>query len=813
MKEIILETNRKNRREFGRTKNNGITPKGTLKPIIKDKDIMKGLRGVQKERSQEITKRFKHLKNLGYGPSDNPRMFLYSWHEDDDTTKMGEHWVLPGIDPVEDTLKYIRKNMARRKDKFDDGTVQVSRIWDISEFAKSIDRFRPKSKVDDVIRKYIGYVKQSEVHSLNFILLNNKVQEFLDKQGQPPPIVNLSTDQYFSVYETVQAVKEGKRRLLGEKCARFGKTIYSSAVATEIGSEFIIVSSYVKTVHSSFETDINSFDQFKEYHHVNSQDEDYKEKIESLLKQGKKVVVYLSLVGGTSRDMRIQYLFNLPKQKFVVVDEADFGAHQKKQTEVLQKFVKKDDIVYLLTGTNSDRASSTWDIDHMNSKTYFELLVSRKESEEIIKKGIDPISNPLGLKHFSMDKTRDTLYPKVKGYQVDLISSVNKAIKLERLEDEDFKLLPSWTKFVSHPLKSKGWYITLLEAMFRGKHSLNDTNIDYQLEETTSRRIAMMFFPDNTRKEHLDVIGNITQQTLPEYEVVILNGNTTTQKKVEAKVKKVIEENPTKSILILSAKMAQRSFSIKQLDELYLCYDKGQNGATIQKMSRALTPNDDKKVGKIISLSFDPNRDDKFDALLVETALNLLKSNKKPSETDIREQLKRILDSIDIFSCTENGAIPINVDTFIESSLQRKTISRVMGNKTNIGDIPNNILVALAQGKIDYVKNQIQDKALVGKTKESEKNPTKGTRETKPATQVQIQKVREMLVTIYENSDILLKSAKHLGAKNMIDSFRVFEEQGWENDITKDFGVDYGIIKWLFISNKINSNWVNFLHG
>jgi hypothetical protein len=229
-------------------------------------------------------------------------------------------------------------------------------------------------------------------------------------------------------------------------------------------------------------------------------------------------------------------------------------------------------------------------------------------------------------------------------------------------------------------------------------------------------------------------------------------------------------------------------------------------------MSRALTPNDDKKVGKIISLSFDPNRDDKFDALLVETALNLLKF-KKPSETDIREQLKKILGSIDIFSCTEDGSILIDVDTFVESSLQRKTISRVMGNKTDVSGIPNDILVALAQGKIDYVKNQIQSKAIVGKTKESEKKPTKGNRKTKVATQVQIQKVREMMVTIYENSDILLKSAKQLGAKNMIDSFRVFEEQGWQDDITKEFEVDYDIIKWLFVTEKINSNWVNYLQN
>jgi hypothetical protein len=776
------------------------------------------LSGKQKRRNKRnfvipsITSRFKHLIDLNFKQSNKPRLFFYTWYEDEFETKFGQYWIGSGVDPTEDIIKYIRQSMARRKDKFDDGTVNISCIWDVSEFAKKIGQFNPKSKVDDIVRNQIGYVKQNEVHSLNHSILNKKIQEFLLKQGQKLPVVNLSTDQYFSVYETVQAIKTGKRRILGEKCARFGKTIYSAAVATEIDSDFIIVSSYVKTVHSSFENDIGSYDQFKEYQHINSQDKDYKEKIESLLNDGKKVVVYLSLVGGSSRDERIEYLFNLPNQKFVIVDEADFGSHQKKQAEVLQKFVKDDDIVYLLTGTNSDRAASTWNIDHMNSKTYFELLVSRKESEELIKKGVDLISNPLGLKYFSMDKTRDTLYPKLKGYQVDLTSSVNKAIKLERLKDDDFKLLPSWLKFVSHPMKSKGWFITLLEALFKGKHSLNDTNIDYQFEETTSRRIAMMFFPDNTRKEHLEVIGNITQQTLPEYEVIILNGDTTTQKKAEAKVKKIIEENPTKSILILSAKMAQRSFSIKQLDELYLCYDKGQNGATIQKMSRALTPNDDTKISKIISLSFDPNRDDKFDALLVETALNLLKS-KKPNETDIREQLKRILGSIDIFSCTESGAIPINIDSFVESSLQRKTISRVMGNKTDVSGIPNDILVALAEGKIDYVRNQIQSKAIIGKTKESEKKPIKGTRETKSATQVQIQKVREMMVTIYENSDILLKSAKQLGAKNMIDSFRVFEEQGWEDDITKEFEVEYDIIKWLFVTEKINSNWVNYLHN
>lgn len=48
MEDVILDANRKNRRKFGLTKNNGIMPKGTLRPNIKQRDIMNGLIGLQK---------------------------------------------------------------------------------------------------------------------------------------------------------------------------------------------------------------------------------------------------------------------------------------------------------------------------------------------------------------------------------------------------------------------------------------------------------------------------------------------------------------------------------------------------------------------------------------------------------------------------------------------------------------------------------------------------------------------------------------------------------------------------------------------
>ncbi len=748
------------------------------------------------------------------------RMFCYLWSEDSKECKFGERWVFAGQDPLTECLKRIRKSVDVRKDKFDDGTIKLLAIWDVTDYANTLNKYYKGSRVDDSIRKHIGFRKGTtgEIHTIPAELMKIKVENFLSSQNCKKPIVNLSTAQYETLVKLVASYNNENRRILAELAARFGKTITSSALSVETNQNLTIICSYVKTVFTSFQNDINSFEQFKHIVHINSDDNDYQLKVLNALNDNKKVFVYLSLCNGSKRNERIDFLFGIKTKRFIIIDEADFGAHKENQVNPLKAAISDDDLLLIMTGTNSDRAVSSWDIDYMVSVTYGELLVHKNLANIFIKAGSELISNKDGLVTFSKDLSRDLLYPGIAGYQMDLKSSVEKAIELGLVSD-DMKELPSWSKFVAHPLKSKGWFIRVLQAMFNGQHNLKGLDVDYHLHNTDNyvggRRVAMMFFPDNTQTNDkhpsLSHIKDIIEMALSNWEIIDLSGKTTTQAKAEKKVKEIVEKFPTKNILIISAKMGQRSFSVSKIDELYLCYDKGQNGATIQKMSRPLTPDGLSKVGKIFSLSFDSNRDDKFDSLILTTALNRLNGNK--TETDIKEELKKVLNSIDIFSCSDSETIILNSDSFVKDALDRKSISRVLGLKTDVSEIPNDILVALAEGKIDYFKNQIQPKALIGKTKQSKKKESKGKGNLKPATQLQIQKVREMLTTIYENSDILLKSAKHLGAKNMIDSFRVFEEQGWESDITKEFEVDYSIIKWLFITNKINSNWVNFLHN
>ena len=148
------------------------------------------------------------------------------------------------------------------------------------------------------------------------------------------------------------------------------------------------------------------------------------------------------------------------------------------------------------------------------------------------------------LKFFQKDTNRDKVYASVEGYQLDLRPVVNNAKQLHENLDE----LPSWAKFVADPKKGRGWYITLIEAMFNGKHNLYGVDVERLVDSTKSRlskrRVAMMFLPDNTKVDNLDEIGNITQNILPGWSILVLSGNTVISgEHCESKVDDIINSN------------------------------------------------------------------------------------------------------------------------------------------------------------------------------------------------------------------------------------------------------------------------------
>lgn len=746
------------------------------------------------------------------------QMWCYLWEDLTDRDhgihecKFGERFVLAGQNPQQQCHRRIRESLGVRKDAWDTGRIRVVQLWNVSELAEKHGRNRRGGKMDDWIRAQIGYRKGTtgEVHTISGDDMRIRVNKLIAKLGGNLISAGLSTPQHQVAVEVLERFSQGDRCVLAELCARFGKTIWSGAVAHQTPAQLVVVASYVKTVFASFAGDLTSFEQFRNFVHVDTQAADYQDQIQQALNKGQRVIAYLSMAKGAKRNQRINHLLTLPVTKMLVVDEADFGVHKPGQAKALIDHVDTIDHVLIMTGTNADRAAAMWPIDHITSVTYPELLIQKSLSET---GECDYHSDQ--LTDFPVDPARDRLVPGIECYQMDLSGPVQSAVDAGEITDQEFKLLPSWAKFAAHPVKSKGFFTRTLQSIFLGQGNHDELNVDLQVG-AAQNRVAMLFMPANTRNEVMEQIGVIAEQTLPGFEVITLcgslthNGQKITNRNSQSIVSEIVEraQHSNRSVLIIASQQAQRSFSIPEITELYLAYDRGESGSTIQKMSRTLTPGIKGKVGRIFSLSFDPNRDDKFDSMIVETSLNYKRRYGKKS---LQEAMRDVLRTIDIFSCTPDGAVVMNKDTFLEAALARKGISRVLGKIVNLRLLSSDDIAALASGNSAYFHSDRQEVAASGLTRDTQpKNSSKSGSNKTDATARQLAKAREVIVNILENLDvIILGTGKH----NLVDAMKeVRYNRDFAECVEQEFGVPVDTIEYLFQRNIIRQDWVELLH-
>ena len=408
------------------------------------------------------------------------------------------------------------------------------------------------------------------------------------------------------------------------------------------------------------------------------------------------------------------------------------------------------------------------------------------------------------LKHFKVDAGRHQLVVDVEFYQMNLAS----VVEIARTAEPDAFLdngvfLPSWSKFAANPIKAKGFFTNMLQAVFEGRGGDDSLNVDYQTGRKASEgtKVAMMFLPGSTTNVNLQEIKPIAEQALRGFRVVLVSGaedisNATAEKSVKEQIEQA--EKLSQHVLILSAGMAQRSFSVPEITELYLAYDTGDNGATIQKMSRTLTPHRAGKVGRVISLSFDPNRDDKFDAMMIETAQNYKRNHSIP---DLKQALRDVLRTVDIFKCQAAGAVKIEVDEYLEQALTRKSIDRVIGKIAPVAELTAQEVAALASGNVDVFRAARTEAAERGKTRLNVIKKKSGAQKT-DASEQQLKRAREMIVTISQNIDII----RYYGGNTIEEAFALMDAEGADiqNDVTAQFGVPYAMVKELVLTNFIN---------
>ena len=396
-------------------------------------------------------------------------------------------------------------------------------------------------------------------------------------------------------------------------------------------------------------------------------------------------------------------------------------------------------------------------------------------------------------------------------YQMDLRSAIEWARNVDPdAFIDDGKFLPSWSKFAANPVKAKGFWTRMLQAVFLGQHGWDEMNIDLQTKRSAKegQRVAMMFLSGSMRNADLEQAGNIAKQALPGYNIVMVYGDETTNREAEAYVKEEIEKAKAvgSDVLILSAGMAQRSFSRGEITELYLAYDQGDNGATVQKISRTLTPDRLGKIGRIISLSFDSNRDDKFDTLMLQTAINYKNNNNLESA---KEALRQVLRTVDIFRCAEDGSIKLEVDSYLASAIDRKSVGRVVGKVSDLSLLSIDELKALSTGNAEVFRLAKQRAAQRGKTFGVTNTSNNHVTNQKDDHSTLIKKCREVITTIVENIDIIMLGTGKANLSEALDEIE--SDAAMTRAVQDEFGLDMIFIRELFDRGVINSDLIELM--
>ena len=466
----------------------------------------------------------------------------------------------------------------------------------------------------------------------------------------------------------ISLLDEYKKKIMAELAARFGKTLLYLALFGQLKEQVMVVGSYYLTALSSFKKECYLYEQFSNFVVLDLYSDTFQSDFAYNLSKEKKIVVVVYLCGDkTGNSLRNNNARFLSKffNKITVIDEADYGAHTKNCVPFVNLIGKGAPII-LTTGTNSERAKGEHDdVDAFFKVTYLDMIMKASMSPKL-------------LNEIKYDRAVEfeKYLAQVRFYRYSWGAFV------QYLDEHELKYNPSFTKASKNVSKNQGFWIGLYKSLI-GVSSITDAN-EYCLANCIEGEPdCVMQFVSMTNAQ-MKKLGSLSKSILNTlYEVVVVNGNEVKGEYAEQYVKNAIRSARTegKKVWIIASQMCQRSFSIPDINVVLLTYDNGEVGATIQRMSRALTAGNDSKVGHIISLSIDGNRDDKIAPMILDAA----KQVAEHEGIDIVTALKKVMKSTPIFQMGEDGYnLELNPDDYAREIFSSNSSHRIMMNNDRL---------------------------------------------------------------------------------------------------------------------------------
>jgi len=342
---------------------------------------------------------------------------------------------------------------------------------------------------------------------------------------------------------------------------------------------------------------------------------------------------------------------------------------------------------------------------------------------------------------------------------------------------------------------------------------------DLGISQLTPAKVSMIFGGFPTKKEHNKFV-KLVQSKLNDFIVVGVNGDVTTNRKAEEAVKKAIGEAKRngKRVVIISKDMASRSFSVSEIDTVFLMYDNGLLAQTIQKVSRAFTPgktytDEQKRTGTIISLSFDDNRSelDPVDQYVVAEASRTGKEHES-----LQESIKRVSRSFNIFSQKDGQPAEIDPDEYAEQLISSTSLTKIAGagTKFHMLDIQacldGNVLLSSRKNTTEKHKASVN----IGGVKTYVKTDSESTRGERDQDSKEAKELMQTVAYFAQNIGEL-SAYNNFGCETAICTIDSIIESGESliSQVEDDFGLDIYFMKSLLendiISRKISNTIIN----
>ena len=285
------------------------------------------------------------------------------------------------------------------------------------------------------------------------------------------------------------------------------------------------------------------------------------------------------------------------------------------------------------------------------------------------------------------------------------------------VEKLDVTVMPSWSKIWGRPLANEA-FISSLALSLTGQNPLrSELNLSSMMGESV---YCFMLLVSADKKE-MKQIKEIFNRTVPDYHVKVLNGDFTTNIRAEDETVREINEAKIagkKGVIIIANQMGSRSYSVSEIQSTVIAFDRGSVDATVQKVSRCLTPGEiwtgsEKQFGGIVDLSFDPNRAENIEKIILEEAILVQRAGEAD---DFTKAVKFVLSSVDLFKMNEYG---------YAEEVTEEAMFGIFGDNDamlRVADVSVDLVAALESGMFDILsgvtassKSDKSKKDIVGK--------------------------------------------------------------------------------------------------